>query len=221
MKIKSLFLVILSLSIFLAMGCVMKENSLAHKNNVNSFEILFWSNENMSIEDLQALTFNQIIAKYSPQYIVSDQFIEKYYWDEQLIEFQCNSEQGYRCRNHFPGWGFFTIVLNNKIIYHGLERTLLPGPALKSKHSDSERDYPAIVLLDCKDQENAVLAIQPKLNRLMKTFRNYDGKEKNNLLNQEVLKYFLKQGKIVRGKIDLETTLSDHHNYEKIIIPPW
>ena len=201
MKVKSLLFVILSLFIFMATGCVKGEKQLVRNNSAESFEILFWAYNDTSIEDLQKLTYNQIVKKYTPLVIVNDEFVEKYYWEEQLIEIQYDRLRNERGIYHLPSGGFFTIAINNQIVCHGINRYMFTNK--KDEYTDA--DYPAIVILECKNQKNALIAIQPKSFSALKTFRDFEGEEKKDLLNQEVLEFFSKQGKIVRGNIDLES----------------
>lgn len=173
-------------------------------NKPDGFMILFWNTDSGDIDEgIKNLTYTQLMEKFKPLDMLTDKYILKYYWDEQLLEIDQE-----RYRNETGIWiigsssRFFTIVLNGKIMYHGISRTILPS--FKQKYDDS--NYPAITILAKKTNDTTILALKPKLNPFT-TFKEFDKKKQKRILNQEVLEYFEKEGKIVRGKNDLNVIL--------------
>jgi hypothetical protein len=169
-------------------------------NDNGNFKLIIWGYSVEDIKDIETLTYRQLISKHIPGGMLSDKYIARYYWDEQLIEYEyyrIKEETG----KYFPmSELFFSIVLNNKIILHGICRTMSER-AIKIKYDDS--NYPAIVSRRCSNPGNWILALKPRYYPIDSLFRDYDEEEQKRLLNQEVLKYFEAQGKIVRGKMDL------------------
>jgi len=180
--------------------------------NESNFKIIFWISHVLDMEVLQESTYPELISKFEGKLsILSDKYISKYYWDEQLIEFEEDRMENETGRN-FPviGGGLFSIVLNNRFIYHGLCR-MLRSP--DDKYYDS--NYPTIIEKRSVNPRNRILALKPRYLPMEDIYRDYDEKEQKRILNQEVLNYFEKQGKIVRGKIDLEKLLAYKHVSER------
>jgi hypothetical protein len=174
-------------------------NNASSKNNY--FEIIFWNYKYNDFEELEKLTYTQLISQYKPAQVLSDKYILKYYWDEQLLEID-NARYLKDTGHQSIGAGkLFSIILNNKIVYHGIVRTA--QFVMKMKYDDS--DYPAIITKLSSDQNKIILALKPKYFPYYDVFRNYTEKEQRKILHQEVLEYFEKCGKIVRGQINLDT----------------
>ena len=173
-------------------------------NDNSNFMLIFWDYNIEDIMDIETLTYRQLISKYIPLEILSDEYIARYYWDEQLIEFENDRIDEDTGRTLMLSVGFFSMVLDNKIILHGLNR-MLDVSTKRNKYDNS--NYPAIILKRCSNPGNLILALKPRYKPERSLFRDYDEEEQKRLLNQEVLKYFEEQGKIVRGKMDLNKLL--------------
>ena len=171
-------------------------------NSSDGFRILFWDYESGKLDkEITDLTYLQLMKKLKPLDILTEDMINKYYWDEQVLEINLE-----KYRNDTGHWiigessGFFTIVLNNDVLYHGISRII--EPEFKQKYDDS--DYPALIH-NMTNKENIILiALKPKYEPAPALFNYYDEKEQNKILIKKVLEYFKKQGKIVRGKIDFK-----------------
>lgn len=176
-------------------------HSMEKKNldDNSKFKLIIWDNVE-DITDIQTLSYRELTSRYIPFSILSDKYIAKYYWDEQLIEYEYDRLQESPVENFSLSNGFFSIVLDNKIILHGLSRMIDLSP-IKSEYDD--RNFPVILLRRCSHQGNWILALKPRYYPKGSLFRDYDEEDQKGLLNQEVLKYFEAQGKIVRGKMDL------------------
>ena len=203
-------LIILLINTLLIFILTPREDSMYNNISYNdsNFEIIFWGSSILDMDVLQKSTFPQLISKFKPLEILSDKYISKYYWDEQLIEFEHKKlidDTGHVFIS--SPTGLFSIVLNQEIIYHGISR-LNMGSA-KDKYDDS--NYPAIINQPHINPQIAILALKPRFYPYTDIFRDYDEEEQKNILNQEVLKYFEKEGKIIRGKIELEKVFGYKH----------
>lgn len=173
-----------------------------YKNN-DGFIIVFWDTDSGNIEEITDLTYPQFIKKVKPKEILTEDLILKYFWDEQLLEFDLKKyRNGANSGIIGSSSSFFTIVLNKVIIYHGISRTVIPS--FRVKYDDS--DYPAITNFPKNEKGTTILAFTPKFSPF-DTFKDFDEKEQKKILNQEVLKYFEEKGKIIRGKMNLNEIL--------------
>ncbi|MBN2222500.1 MAG: hypothetical protein JW708_09870 [Vallitaleaceae bacterium] len=107
---------------------------------------------------------------------------------------------------------FFSLVFNNKIVFHGLNRT---GFHLASMQEYDDSNYPAMISFRYTNDKNAILALKPKYLQIFNIFRMYSEQDQKRILNPEVLEHFEKQGKIIRGTIDLRGLLKDYDSYFK------
>lgn len=173
-----------------------------------NFKIIFWGSSVSDMNVLQGSIYSQIISKFNPKRILDDKYILKYYWDEQLIEFD-NKRIMNDTGKHFIKLegGLFSVVLNNKFVYHGINELIIMPQ--KNKFTDS--NYPSIISKASINPEILILALKPNNRPLLDIFRDFDKKEQNTILYEEVLKYFEKQGKIIRGKINLDEILRDKY----------
>lgn len=170
-------------------------------DNSDGFMILFW--DSGELDEIKNLTYPQLIEKIKPREILTEDYILKYYWDEQLLEFDLEKYRngadsgiiGINC-------SFFTIVLNKRIIYHGISRMIIPSVMMKGDDSG----YPAITNFPKKNKKTTILALTPSFTPF-DTLKDFNVKEQKKILNTEVLKYFEKKGKIIRGKKDLNEIL--------------
>ena len=206
MKKRFILFMILFYSIIITPAAYSLDDDILKKND--GFMIVFWDSDSGDIEEIKDLTYPQFIEKIKPLDIVTDGYILKYYWNEQLLEIAQK-----RYRDDTGTWNigssssFFTIVLNKKIIYYGISRTI--QPSFKQKYDDS--DYPAITRFSKLSEDTTILALTPKFSPF-NTLKDFDEKEQKRILNKEVLKYFEKKGKIFRGKKDLNEILG--YEYE-------
>lgn len=169
-------------------------------NSSDGFRILFWEYDSGELDKgITDLTYSQLMQKLKPLDILTEDMINKYYWDEQVLEINLE-----KYRSDPSKWIigtsslFFTIVLNKDIIYHGISRIM--EPEFKQKYDDS--DYPALIRKMTNKENIILIALKPKYEPPPALLNYYDEKEQNKILNKKVLEYFKKQGKIVRGKID-------------------
>jgi hypothetical protein len=187
----------------------MDKNKVKDHIYSKGFTIVFWGTDVDSTEDLEKSQFDELLLKHTPDKKVEDKDILRYYWDEQLIEIDYKSIDG---RPGYPvsiSGKFFSLVLNNKIVFHGLNKTgLLLRVARKQEYDDS--NYPAMISFRCTNDKNAILALKPKFLPRSSIFRMYSEQDQRRILHPEVLKHFEKQGKIIRGTIDLRGLLKDY-----------
>lgn len=198
----------------------------------NCFTIMFWDtniNRNPEIlEEIKGLTYSQFIEnkKIKIRANLTDDYIIKYHWDDQLLEIDQAKWEKDRMETDEEGTGFhsyfFTIVLNEKIIYHGIARIgqtsvwLVREPIRKILLKYDRSNYPSITVIGIINEGAiSVLALKPRLGNGIYT-REFDEKEQKKILNDDVLEYFKKQGKIVRGKLDLDK----HFGIRRIDVKP-
>jgi hypothetical protein len=174
----------------------------------SEYKIFIWDHDVNNMDELQELTYNQLTSKYIPRQTLSSKSVFKYYWDEQLIEFENDKIKDEVGHDFTISEGLFSIVLDKKVVYHGLNKT---GDLSAIKFIYDDKGYPALVHLGSMNPKKTILAIQPKYSPLPKILRDYPEIEQKRLLNQEVFKHFEKQGKIVRGKIDLRNLLKNYY----------
>lgn len=194
------------------MGCSMVENQSGNSTYDKKFKIIFWDNDVNSLEELQTSEFVEFLSKHAPFITLGENNILKYYWDEQLIEIDYKSIKGDKDYAVISQGRYFSLVLNNIAVYHGLNRTGFIHTALTKQYDDS--DYPALILEDCKNDKKVILALKPRYLPSLDLFREYDEKEQKKLLRPEVLKHFEEQGKIIRGKIDLKNLLLRYDKFD-------
>ena len=72
------------------------------------------------------------------------------------------------------------------------------------KYDDS--NYPAIIEIPKKTEDTTILVLQPHFGPL-DSLQYFSKKNQQKILNQKVLKYFEKSGKIIRGKKNLNKIL--------------
>jgi hypothetical protein len=222
MKINQILFIAFLFVFFITPSTYSLENNDNESNESEGYRIIFWGtnlkrNPNI-LEDIKGLTYTQFIAnkKIKIASVLPDNFIIKYYWDEQLLEIDHSSWRKY-CDEKGMGWYdfFFTIVLNNKIIYHGIDRTFYPSrwpeQIRETMWKYDESNYPAIKAVNIKNEDanTKILVLKPRFypNPFDGTLRDYDEKEQKKILNEEILKYFEKSGKIIRGKKDIQKIL--------------
>ena len=180
-----------------------------------NFKIIFWDTNLIKnpdiLEEIKGISYQQFIVnkKIELRRILPDDNIIKYHWDDQLIEIDLINWEKYLTEKKFNKYGFFfTIVLNEKIIYHGfngLNHPLLwPEQIRKILLKYNESDYPSINAIGINNESTISLwALNPRSGVYLH-FREYDKKEQEKILNKEVFEYFEKKGKIVRGNLDLK-----------------
>ncbi|MFC1841305.1 hypothetical protein ACFL1N_17180 [Thermodesulfobacteriota bacterium] len=195
-KLFFFFIVGIILCVFIAEVTMGKDNIV--KGDNPQYRIFFWGDSIKDMGELEKLTYVQCVKKIRPDKILSDDNIIRYYWDEQLIEYAYK-----KIKDKFDDRGsFFTIVLGDKIIYHGLNK--VQSNILAKWHKYSGTDYPVIIEIPSSNPNNLILALKPKDDYNFGTLRDFEKKEHKKILNKDVLEYFKQQGKIVRGKIDFE-----------------
>ena len=185
-------------------------DKLNNDSGDSKFKIIFWGDRIKDIQELNGLTYEQCMAKFIPKEILNDKYISKYYWDEQLLEyefFKIGKDTG---EQFILTQGYFTIVFDREIIIHGLSKVLINDSARKYDNSD----YPVITVKAPINPNNSMFALKPKYFPLFGLLRDHNEKEQKRFLNmftQEIPKYFEKQGKLIRGKIDLDKILKNKH----------
>jgi len=197
MKFKILVLKILLIFLILPVDLSMSKDKSSNDGN---FKIIFWGSNVSDMDMLENYSYSQLISKYDPLQILSDKHIVKYYWDEQLIEYDYNKLKEDSGNYFILTLGLFSIVLKNDIIYHGINRTNMT--AVKWKYDDS--NYPALIGEGCVHPGSQILVLKPRYLPASFYFKDYDKAEREAILNNDVLKYFEDKGKIIRGKIDLK-----------------
>jgi len=209
MKLYFFYISIVLFSIMFIACFSMDKNKVKDHIYNKGFTIVFWGMDVDSIEDLEKSQFDELLLKHTPDKKVEDKDILRYYWDEQLIEIDYKSIDG---RPGFPveiSGKFFSLVLNNKIVFHGLNRTGLDILVARMREYD-DSDYPAMISFRCTNDKNAILALKPKYLQISSIFRMYSEQDQRRILHPEVLEHFEKQGKIIRGTIDLRGLLKDY-----------
>ena len=112
MKSKSFLIIVLFFMMFAVAGCSMLKRQL---NDNGHFKLIIWDYSVEDIKDIETLTYGQLISEHMPLGILSDKYIARYYWDEQFIEYEYDNIKGFVLSD-----GFFSMVLDNKIILHGM-----------------------------------------------------------------------------------------------------
>lgn len=170
-------------------------------------KIIFWKISESEFDTLKETGHEKFLEEDKVIYILTDKYISKYYWEEQIFEIEYDKikeETG----EYFPySYGFFTIMLNNKILCHGLNR--LTKSARKNKYDDYS--LPTIVELGSIDSTKMLIALKPYYLPIDDIFREYSKQDQKKLLDElgsEVYNHFKEAGKMVEGKVDLKKILS-------------
>jgi hypothetical protein len=177
--------------------------------SVNSYaqnEIVFWKySKDLNFDDLQTMGLNELPADYEVHIrIPLDDFAE-YFWDEQILRMARNvfDKKTYleRLRTHFfesDGNNlFFSIVIDDKIIMNGIDRTMAVSAEKKSWDDGA---YPKLSMSIQDDSVYFRFVI------VTSSFHSIWANDQGNisgLFNEDMYKYFLGQNKITRGKIDV------------------
>ena len=174
-----------------------------------SYQIIFWDDKTKEFEDILGLDLKVLLKKNSPLFILTDKYIHKYYWDEQLIEIEYDKIKE-DTGDYFPmSTSIFTIVLDGSILYHGMSRFVIG--AMIREYDD--HNYPVIVGRRSINPNNFILALKPKFYPIGDIFRDYPAEEQQKLLNMDVYKYFKEMGKIVEGRVDLTKIFAKDEPY--------
>ncbi|MBN2261264.1 MAG: hypothetical protein JW702_12000 [Clostridiales bacterium] len=176
------------------------------------FKIILWDYPMSEWENMKKLEADSLLNSYEPVYIIKDNYIFKYYWDEQLFLF--DQEKMYKEKGdslRYIGGFLFTMVFKNKIVYHGMYFTFYysailnyAGPVIK-EYNSCIPNY-------------TVLAIKPTLHPLRDIFRDFSKKDKKEFLklNKDLYEYFKSTDRLVKGRIDLWKVLAEDSEYMMI-----
>lgn len=214
MKIIKVLLITIYVFI-ISSGYVLSKNKIDGNNN---FKLIFWEGKINKIEDLKRVSYTKLIKKYNIVQVINDGYIIKYYWDEQLIEIDYKKFVNDTGKHSLGPGEFFSIVVNNEVIYSGIVKTrepVMPGRYSVRNYPDIVY-YPTIKTIPCNNPEHIILTIIPNYLHRGAILRDYPEREQQNLFVPEVLKYFEEQDKIVRGKIDINKLFRVPHKWRYI-----
>ena len=214
MKISKTLLIIIYVFI-IPSELVLSKNKIDGNNN---FKLIFWEGNVNKIEELKRVSYIKLINKYNIRQVITDDYFIKYYWDEQLIEIDYKKFVNYTGKHSLGAGDFFSIVVNNEVMYSGIVRIM--EPVMPRKYSESNYpdiiNYPVIKIIPCANPEHVILAIKPNYQHSGSILRDYPEREQQKLFVPEVLKYFEEQDKIVRGKIDIDKLFRVPHKWGHI-----
>ncbi|MBN2425274.1 MAG: hypothetical protein JXR46_13680 [Calditrichaceae bacterium] len=206
--------IIISICIFLSVfslnGTDMADISQAQDSC--KFKIIFWHCPMSEFENMQILEADSLLNTYEPFYIIQDKYISKYYWDEQLLLVDMGKIFKETGDNLLPlGDCKFTMILENKIVYHGMFFTIDLAATI---------DYAGPVIKGYKSciPNHSVLALKPTLYPLNDIFRDFSKKDKKEFLklNKDLYEYFKSTDRLFKGKIDLRKVLAEDSEYMMI-----
>jgi hypothetical protein len=233
---KILILLIFS---FLILGC----NKNSKNIKINQNEIIFWKyNESLTFEMLN----NELeeVQKYFESYIIIPLNIFDYYlWDEQIFCMEYgiyNNEYKDKFFELFmasdKGSIFFSIIINNKIVFNGLNR-IMPLTAKMQPYDGLE--IPIITVKNSVDKKNVYFNLTYFYNPYHSIHDHYPDKipnytedelkhpeigklyvnriygDLNLLFVQEIYEYFFHIDKIILGRYYINK-LIDYNILEKI-----
>lgn len=168
-------------------------NIVNANNEEDVFKIVFWSSSKYSVEhdnimELNSVTYDIVSNKNTLDFIITINDIEKYFWKEQYI--LVNWYNVFNDPNFIASEGFFSIVLNNEVIYSGLNRIFENAYIFP----EDKVGLPVIQIIEV-DEVYSILYIRS--NYLdSKPINSYLKEDKDKLFNKSIYSYFDSIGKI-------------------------
>ena len=216
-------------------------------NNEDQGKILIWDyNENLIYEDLNNKSIEELLLNYNYMEIPLNYF-KYYYWDEQILfmdQIIFDENNYYDKLNNIKnksdsGSLFYSAVINNKIVYNGLNRILPNWYAAMEPYDNT--NYPRITM---KKNINGIFFFftfseysslggwsiwnlntvnsinystdNPQINS--RGDQLFVGGIKNDiqiLFNKDMYNYYNKKNKIIRGRFDI-VEIIDNGNFKRI-----
>ena len=173
----------------------------------SQFKIIIWDNtEDLNLKYINKLSYEEIKNKYKSVITINEKNIINYYWDEQVIKI-ITDRKSYKkmlnIENTSSSNEFFSVILNNKILYNGL---IWKGPIKTSNIIMFLPPYPAIY-----GKNISILNIRPSCAK-GKMFKDFNYFQKKKLLIPELYDYFKSRNKIVRGNFPFDEQQRDPKN---------
>jgi hypothetical protein len=172
------------------------------------FMIIFWDPYQLNeLKDIKNMTYQELKDEYEILNIIHDDSIIRYYWDEQIFEVDMKSYRE-KTRTQFINshFGLFSIVLNDKIIINGQNRTAIFPAGLPTDNYT----IPVIQRDGTYETEKWYFLLNPRKTEIYRTFKDFNKVEKEEFLSKlkPVYDYFNLQSKIVGGVVDLSSFLT-------------
>lgn len=208
MKIINNLCLILAILVSIA-SCNKKDNiseySVYNNNEILSrFKIVIWDNKEIpDFEKINILKLNDLEKKYKILITFSDKNIISYYWDAQVFKVKTDSisyKKMFVMDLLSTNYEFFSIIIDNKIIYNGI--VLKESPRVKIISN-----VPMLVLPPYSYEYGkniSTLILKPLSYTGKMYFKDFNDEEKRIILIPELYDYFDKQNKIVKGEFPFE-----------------
>lgn len=175
-------------------------------------ELIFWYyDERLSLEELQTTNIEELKDRYAGLIIPLDE-IENYYWDEQLLAMshELFKEKYDHClkeiySNSDRGTLFFSVLINNEIVLSGLNRITPIIPAQMMPCDDLKVPRIRLLnfsLLEKRDKVYFQFTLKATIFESIWETPSYYG-DINDLFISEIYGYFENEGKIIRGRADI------------------
>lgn len=165
------------------------------------FLLIFWKNSPADrLEELERLTYGKLIKRYEQLESISDRHILRYYWDEQVIEIDEKllfEDNGVGLTGSESG--FFSIILDGKVIMNGLNRTIISS----TPSASASGEIPVIQLDVDYNNSRLYLVLKPRYEKSYFTYRDYSEEEQQRVAIPELRTHFNETGKMVEGPFEL------------------
>lgn len=167
-------------------------------NNDAKYEIIFWNFDRDSIDNnnsdaLNAVTYSDIQNYMIIHFVISSECVLEYYWDIQTLIF--NWDQVVKECGYFPSYGYFSVAIDNKIIFTGLNRTNETAYIFQE-----DRIIAPVIQTRYVDEEFKLLYIKPSyVTQLKEDKKSRDIIAKVN--TQDIFDFFNNDNKLIRGPL--------------------
>ncbi|MDR0322648.1 MAG: hypothetical protein LBI28_14230 [Treponema sp.] len=195
-------IILLIFSVFV-FGC----NKNLKDIEISRNEIIFWRyNESLTFEMLNN-NFEEIQMVFEPYIIIPLNIFDYYLWDEQIFSMKYDIfENNYKNKFHElfnesdKGSIFFSIIVNNKVVFNGLNRII---PAGAERRAYDGLGIPIFDSQITEGKENVHFAISyvPSFLRSIHDHKYY---ELDSLFVNELYEYFISIDKIIRGRFKID-----------------
>lgn len=175
-------------------------------------EIIFWDyNKDVSFERLEALDFRTALLCFDVAVSIPLEEIDTYLCDEQFF---CMKRSIFEKKDYLKkfrdlyfksdrGSIYFSVVINNKIVFSGLNRIMVSG-ARKNAYDDSK--YPRIAMIFNNSFSNVYLRFTFTPNLLWVSIWDISESrgDAHTLANREIYVYFEAKRKILKGRFNID-----------------
>lgn len=209
---KNILLLLISIFILLsnAVDINIDEYSVLNDNEPESkFKIVIWDNtDDLNFKNINKLSYDELKKKYKSIIIINEKNVISYYWDEQVVKIITNRKSYltmYNITEISKSNEFFSIILNNKILYNGVVWKGGTTTNLTIILSDYFTKF---------EEDTNIIIIKPFSVMKGTKFMKYSKKDRKKLLFKELYNFFKSKNKIVHGEFPFDDMklYSDDYN---------